>query len=203
MTAQAAAADGPTATAVELYWIPLGAGVGGGLVRWSGRLYEALAAARGRRTRCDLYHSALVVTLDGVETAIEMAPVWVGRGDRGIVAEGPVVARALGRSALFRYGVRRWPGGTIPDLAAAVGGPHLLAADGDVARRIVDLVPSFPTATWGRDELGTGEMWNSNSLVSWLLGSAGIDPEPLHPPADGRAPGWRAGVVAAERGQRR
>lgn len=194
---------GAVEAAVELYWIPLGAGVGGALVRWSGRLYEAVAAGLSRRPRCDLFHSALVVTLDGVETAIEMAPVWVGRGDRGIVAEGPVGARVLGRSAVFRYGVRRWRGGSIPDIAAAVGGPHLLTDDGGIACRIVELVPSFPTATWGRDELDTGEMWNSNSLVSWLLGCAGIDPEPLHPPAGGRAPGWRAGTIAARSEQTR
>ncbi len=36
-------------------------------------------------------------------------------------------------------------------------------------------VPSVPTAVWGRDELHAGEMWNSNSLISWLIVSAGLD----------------------------
>ena len=58
---------------VDLYWIPLGAGAGGAIVRWNGRLYEALAAALARRPRCDLYHSALEVHLDGVTAAVEMA----------------------------------------------------------------------------------------------------------------------------------
>jgi hypothetical protein len=181
---------------VELLWIPLGAGAGGELVRWSGRLYEALAARRRGRPRCDLYHSALVVG-PGEAATIEMAPVWVTRGDRGVVAEGAVGARVLGRSRLFRYEVRRWPGGEIPDAAFAVGGPTTVTDDPDVARRILSLVPEFPTLVWGRDELRTGDMWNSNSLVSWLLVRAGVDVTSIGPPPGGRAPGWDAGVVAA------
>ncbi len=44
---------------VDLYWLPLGAG--GHSVRFNGRVYEALVATVERRTRCDLYHSALEV----------------------------------------------------------------------------------------------------------------------------------------------
>ena len=47
--------------AVDLYWLPLGAG--GHFVRMNGRIYEALAAWRGKRPRRDLYHSALIVTV--------------------------------------------------------------------------------------------------------------------------------------------
>jgi hypothetical protein len=185
---------------VVLHWIPLGAGVGGGLVRWSGRAYETLAAAAQRRTRCDLYHSALEVASGGVTTAIEMAPVWTGNGTHGGIVEGAVGARWLGRSRLFRYEVRCWQGGSIPDLAAAVGGPVRVSDDPDFARRVVESVPRFPAHTWGRDEQRTGEMWNSNSLVSWLLAMAGVDPTPLAPPDGGRAPGWHAGIIAAQRG---
>jgi hypothetical protein len=184
---------------VDLYWIPLGAGAGGGLVRWSGRLYEAASAARARRPRCDLYHSALEVSVGDGTTAIEMAPVWTGSGNRGVVGEGAVGARMLGRSRLFRYEVRRWDGGSIPDLAAALGGPTRVTSSSVHARRLLDLVPEFPTWTWGRDELGTGDMWNSNSLVSWLLARSRIDVRELRPPSGGRAPGWDAGLVAAWR----
>src|SRR5262245_21620782 len=69
---------------VDLYWIPLGAGAGGAVVRWSGRLYEAVAAALARRRRCALFHSALEVGVNGVTAVIEMAPVWTKRGDRGV-----------------------------------------------------------------------------------------------------------------------
>lgn len=189
--------DRQVGSGVELHWIPLGAGAGGALVRWSGHLYEAVVAVRARRPRCALFHSALHVTTDGVTAAIEMAPVWVTRGDRGVVAGGPVGAPFLGRSRLFRYEVRCWLGGRIPDAGAAVGGPVRISRDPDVARRIVELVPEFPTHTWGRDELGTGDMWNSNSLVSWLLARAGVATQGLGPPPGGRAPGWDAGLAAA------
>ena len=54
--------------------------------------------------------------------------------------------------------------------------------------RIVRRVPPF---TWGRDELGSGDMRNSNSLVCWLLVWTGHDAAAIQPPAGGRAPGRR------------
>jgi hypothetical protein len=184
---------------VELYWIPLGAGAGGALVRWSGWLFELLSSRIAKRPRCRLYHSALAVNIDGTTTTVEMAPVWVTHGERGVVAEGAVGLRTLGRSRLFRYEVRSWPGGSIPDAASAVGSPVPVIANHEAARRILALVPQFPTLVWGRDELHTGDMWNSNSLVSWLLVRAGTDVADVGPPPGGRAPGWDAGVVAASR----
>jgi ABC-type glutathione transport system ATPase component len=53
------------------------------------------------------------------------------------------------------------------------------------------LVPDVPTPVWGRDELQAGEMWNSNSLISWLTARSSLGVEAVHPPADGlelRAP---------------
>src|SRR5687767_6098408 len=92
---------------VDLYWLPLGAG--GSVVRWSGRVYEAIVARRQHRAARDLYHSALGVRLGDERYVIEMAPVWSnGPRDRGVVAEGPVGSRTLGRSRWFRYEVRRW-----------------------------------------------------------------------------------------------
>lgn len=40
---------------VELFWLPLGAGDRSRLVRWTGRVFEALVARRQHRPRCDLY----------------------------------------------------------------------------------------------------------------------------------------------------
>ncbi len=182
---------------VDLYWIPLGAGAGGALVRWSGRCYEAIAATVGRRRRQPLFHSALEVHVDGATTTIEMTPVWITQGERGVVAEGAVGIRLLGRWRLFRYEVRSWTGGTIPDVAEAIGGVHRVSDDASTARRVLDLVAEVPTATWGRDESGTGDMWNSNSLVSWLLASVGITLDDIQPPDGGRAPGWAAGLAMA------
>ena len=121
------------------------------------------------------------------------------RGERGVVAEGAVGSRWAGRFPIFRYEVRRWRGGNIPDVTEAVESPQRITDDPDVAQRVLDLTPHVPTAVWGRDELAAGEMWNSNSIVAWLVASCGLSAESIHPPAGGRAPGWRAGVVVARR----
>jgi hypothetical protein len=42
-------------------------------------------------------------------------------------------------------------------------------------------------------------MWNSNSLISWLIAKSGLDFEAIAPPCGGRAPGWHAGIVVAQR----
>ena len=184
--------------AVELYWIPLGAG--GHSVRLNGRIYEALAAARSCRERHDLFHAALIVSLEGERYTIELAPSPdTHYRSRGVVATGPVGSRLAGRLRLFRYEVRCWSGGSIPDLRYAVGGPGLLTGDLWVARRLLDLVPTVPTLVWGRDELRTGDMWNSNSVVAWLIATAGLPTDCLRPPPHGRAPGWHAGLELARR----
>jgi hypothetical protein len=189
---------GRLAAAVDLYWIPLGAG--GQVVRLSGKLYEALTALAEHRPPLDLYHSALQITLPHDRFVIECAAILNLRGEeRGVVAGGPVGASWLGRFPRFRYEIRRWRGGSIPDLADAVSGPVRVATDVVRAQRVVELVPQVPTPVWGRDELGTGEMWNSNSLIAWLLARAGIEADQLRPPAGGRAPGWNAGLVVARR----
>jgi hypothetical protein len=173
------------AAAVDLYWLPLGAG--GWFVRLNGRLFEALSARHQHRPPCDLYHSALEVRLDGERYVIEMAPVWNERApDRGVVAEGPVGARWAGRFRAFRYEIRRWRGGRIPDVGEAVAAARL-TEDPDRARRLLDLVPQVPTPVW------TANAWNCNSLTSWLLSRSGLDTSALRLPTGGRAPGWDAG----------
>lgn len=186
---------------VDLYWIPLGAGAVLPVVRWSGRTYEALAARRGRREKLDLYHAAMEIWLDDRRFTLEMAPAW-GRshGGPGVVDTGPVGLRLLGRSRLFRYEVRRWRDGEIPDLAHAVGHAQRVCADASRAQAVYDAVAEVPMLTWGRDDLGTGDMWNSNSLVSWCLARGGADLDAVRFPDHGRAPGWAAGSLAAQRG---
>jgi hypothetical protein len=190
-------ASRPVPDAIELYWIPLGAGTGGACVRFSGWVFEAMSAAQRHRQRCSLFHSALKVFREGQQFTIEMAPEWSGgRGDHGAVAHGPVGSPVLGRSRLFRYEVRCWRDGVIPDLAAAAT-PLTVTTDAVRTQQLLELTPTFPTRTWGRDEGRFGEMWNSNSLISWLLASSGHDLTALACPAGGRAPGWSAGVAAA------
>lgn len=194
MTAPTTAA----AAGVDLYWLPLGAG--GHSVRLNGKVFEAVAARLQGRERRDLYHSALEVRLPEGRYVIEQAPA--GRADpaeRGVVAVGAVGARFAGRFRLFRYEIRSWHDGVIPDVAEAVASPLRLTDDPDRARRLLELVPRAPAPTWGTDELDAGEMWNSNSVVSWLIVRSGLDVDAIELPPGGRAPGWDAGIVVARR----
>jgi hypothetical protein len=153
--------------AVDLYWIPLGAG--GHCVRFNGRVFEAIEAARQHRQRCDLYHAALVVELDGDRYTIEIAPSPnADEASRGVVATGPVGSRYAGWLRLFRYEIRCWRGGSIPDLDWAVGGPRRLTSDPPATRQLLDLITTVPTPV-------------------------------LRPPPRGRAPGWDAGLEVARR----
>jgi hypothetical protein len=186
---------------IDLYWLPLGAG--GWFVRLNGRIYEAVKALLERRRPLDLYHSALQVRVPEGRFVIENA--WpIPEGDaasRGVVIQGPVGSRRIARFRVFRYEVRRWRNGAIPDVGWAVESPQRLSEDPAVARRVLDAVESLPNLVWGRDELGSGEMWNSNSVVSWLLARSGLRMDAISPPAGGRAPGWKAGLLAARRDQ--
>jgi hypothetical protein len=189
---------GSPSAAVDLYWIPLGAGQH--VVRWSGKLFEAISARLQRRSPCELYHSALMVFVPQGRFVIEQTPIPDVHGDRrGVVLEGAVGTRLARRFRHFRYEIRRWRDGVIPDLAAAVSSPVRVASDLAQASQILDLAPSLPPLVWGRDERHTGEMWNSNAVISWLLVRAGIDAGEIAPPPRGRAPGWRAGVLIAAR----
>ena len=203
MTAAVALAPwscGAENAAVNLYWLPLGAG--GHSVRFNGIVYEAVAALVGHRPVRDLYHSALEVRVPEGRFVIEQAPVPDSHGvKRGVVAEGSVGSRSAGRLRIFRYELRRWPDGVIPDIDDAVESPQLLTTDPRLARRVLDLAPSVPTPVWGRDQLAAGEMWNSNSFISWLLERSGLETESIRPPHGGRAPGWQAGLVIARRAQ--
>ena len=182
---------------VELLWIPLGAGQH--VVRLSGRAFEALTAFVQRRPACDLYHSALVVTVAGCRCVIEMTPVPDNDGDqRGVAAEGAVGSEWLGKFRVFRYEIRRWINGVIPDADRATTTTCLQIASVD-AQRLLDIVSVVPTPVWGRDDLDAGEMWNSNSVTSWILQRGGLDTTQLAPPSGGRAPGWNAGLVVAAR----
>ncbi len=188
-------ATSSTWSGIDLYWIPLGAG--GHVVRHCGRVFERVSAGCEHRAARPLYHSALEVTVRGRRHVIEMAPAWGMREhDRGVVRQGPVGLPSLGRLRAFRYEVRCWPGGRIPDRAWA-DRRQRLSNDVAPAARVIAQLDTVPALTWGRDELGAGEMWNSNSLVSWLLSGSGVDLGGVCPPRGGRAPGWGAGLVLA------
>jgi len=138
----------PAPGGIDLYWLPLGAG--GHSVRWNGIVYEALAALHERRRSQDLYHSALEVRHGGRRYVIEMAPVWNENSpDRGVVCEGPVGARWLGRFRAFRYEVRCWADGRIPDVLQAVDSPQRLSDDPAAVVQLLQRTREVPALTWG------------------------------------------------------
>ncbi|MEH6793256.1 MAG: hypothetical protein V7694_03885 [Rhodococcus sp. (in: high G+C Gram-positive bacteria)] len=190
------AANHPRGTiGLDLYWLPLGAG--GRSVRWNGRILEGASALIDHRTAHDLYHSALVIHLPPNRYVVEMTPVWNEPAvDRGVVVEGPVGMRFAQRYGIGRYEVHCWKNGTIADIGEAVESPRRLATDASSCRRAIDAAESVPGLIWGRDERRTGERWNSNSVVAWVLMRSGVDASSIHPPVNGAAPGWNAGVVA-------
>jgi hypothetical protein len=184
--------------AVDLYWIPLGAGAN--VVRVSGKVFEGITARVHRRPPQELYHSALEVRVPDGNFVLEQAPVVDGNGERrGVVAEGPVGLRLAGRLRIFRYEVRCWRDGEIPDIGQAVNSPVRLVDDVNAARSVLEMVRSVPRLTWGRDESDAGEMWNSNSVIAWVLARSGVDLDAVKPPSGGRAPGWDAGRAIAAR----
>ena len=147
-------------------------------MRATGGAYRVLTGAAP-------YHSALTAEVDGAFWTIEVAPTPdENQASRGVVATGPVGARLAGRWRVFRYEVRCWRGGTIPDLDQAVSRIRL-TEDPDTVRRVLELVRTVPTPVWGL-------RWNSNSMVAWVLTQAGLA-EGVAPPPHGRAPGWAAG----------
>lgn len=184
---------------IYLFWIPLGAG-GSGFVRFNGRVYEALMSRRERRQPLDLYHTAIEVRLPEGRYIVEtMWPSPDTNGSaRGVAVVGPVFVSWLSSTRIFRYEVRCWRDGELPDADEAVGGAQPVATEVDMARRLVGLTPAVPVHIWGRDVTGTGDMWNSNSVISWLLARSGNDMDRITPPEGGRAPGWDAGVSVAQ-----
>lgn len=190
-------ADALTAR-IDLYWIPLGAG-GSGFVRLNGRIYEAVESRLEGRKPSALYHTALGVLIPEGRFVVET--MWpmpdLDTESRGVVVQGPVGGRWLAHWRTFRYEVRRWRNGVLGDIQYAVDGPQMISGDTRQAQRLLELAESVPSLTWGRDQLRTGEMWNSNSVISWLLARTGLPMERIRPPDGGRAPGWNAGVAIA------
>ena len=116
---------GESVAGVDLYWLPLGAG--GHSVRLNGRVFEAVVSRLEHRPACDLYHSALEVRVPEGRFVIEQAPVPSGDGTRhGVAVGGAVGAGWAGRFRIFRYEVRRWRDGVIPDVGEAVDSPRRL-----------------------------------------------------------------------------
>ena len=83
-----------------------------------------------------------------------------------------------------------------PDRDQAAGGPQILSDDLRTAHRLLQMVGSVPALIWGRDQC-VEDMWNSNSVIPWLLTEADSQSKHLVHRAGGRAPGWQAGIAVA------
>jgi hypothetical protein len=186
------------APGIDLYWLPLGAG--GRFVRVNGRIYEAIVSRRDHRGPLDLFHTALEVTVPEGRFVIENAwPIPDRDGDaRGVTVQGPVWSPRIARFRAFRYEVRRWHGGAIADIAEAVESPRRVSDDETTARRVLDLTADVPPLVWGRRVGRSAEMWNSNSVIAWLLARGGVELQDIQPPDHGRAPGWSTGIELAD-----
>jgi len=187
-----------TPASVDLLWLPLGAG--GRFVAFNGRLYEFIQARREHRRPLDLYHTALEVSVPEGRFVIESAwPIPDSHPEeRGVTIQGPVWSPYLGRFRTFRNEIRCWRDGSIADFEEAVASPQRVTDDLNQARAVLATTKIVPSYVWGRDQLHIGEMWNSNSVISWILTVAGISASDVRPPAGGRVPGWITGVLAAE-----
>ncbi|MEZ0447514.1 hypothetical protein [Cellulomonas sp. ICMP 17802] len=174
---------------VSVVWALVGEG--GHVVRRTSHWWEVAVAARQHRPPRALYHAALELVVDDEVVVLEMTPRWgrAAAGAREVVATGPVGARWLGRSRLFRYEVRFTRPGTPADPGATVvgRGPEAVAA-------VLAAAPGVPRLTWGRQVRSARDMWTSNSVVSWVLADVGLLGD-LGPPGSGLAPGWDAGVA--------
>lgn len=161
------------------------------------RWWELMSARRDRRAPQQLVHAALELFTRGERYVIEMTPEW-GQppAASGVAATGPVGVKALGRFRMFRYVVRAWPNGVLPDREYAVAAPTSIRLRRTQAQGLLDNLPHVPLHTWGRAVPPSTDMWNSNSLIAWALCRTGVDACTLTPPVGCRAPGWIAGVAA-------
>lgn len=186
---------------ILLYWLPVGAGAPSRVSEITSRWWEQLVARIERRPPLRLVHSALEVYFDQNRYVIEMAPEWSDPDvpDRAAVVRGPVGMRFLGRSRYFRYEVRCWKNGELADRGWAVGEPVVVSEAEAVVKAVLQYVSQVPTLVWGLPVATTRDMWNSNSLVSWLLATAMPDAPLPSPPQGCRAPGWAAGLAVARR----
>ena len=186
-----------TAAAVELYWIPLGAG--GHCVRFNGRIFEALDAARRAP-------SALRPLPRGARRPARR-PALHDRARRrrrtptrraaASSAPAPSAAATSAGCACFATRFAAGEADRSPTWTTRSAGRCRLTTDPGVARRLLDLVAAVPRPVWGRDELDAGEMWNSNSVIAWLVATAGLPADELEPAAAGQG----AGLEGRSRGR--
>jgi hypothetical protein len=116
-----------------------------------------------------------------------------------VTVEGPIGSRHLGRFRALRYEVRVSREGTVADVDEAVASPQHPSNDEPQALRVLEMAALVLAFVWGRDQLGTGEMWNSNSVISWVLARSDLPAAEIQPPEEGRRTWMASGRGPAQR----
>jgi hypothetical protein len=195
------ARESPGSCFVDLYWLPVGAGLGFPLAQVQGLslgVYERISALTARRAAGKLLHTALkLATRHGVYS-VEVRPVQRDEPTPPVLT-GSVAFPGAGRLRLLRYEVSCLLDQPLPDEAWVVEKPVRLSEDCERADRVYALLRDIPALTWGRKAAGGSEMWTSNSAISWVLAAAGLDAAAIAVPERGRPIGWRAGIEEATR----
>lgn len=176
---------------VDLYWLPVTGSSGSGLFGGLGKLFVVNPEGR------DLYHAALRIGLADCSTYVIELEDYISddddRHEKGVVVDGEFAFLPFKNT----YSIRRWKDGTIEDENIAKP-PIRLTTDCDIAQKLYGLVPNVPANDyWDSNDKWGESRWTSNSVVAWLLQSAGINPSPPPVPPNGMAPGWSAGVLEA------
>ena len=190
--------DGDCDCYVKVVFIPVGDGSGSDTLTLLANLFVNNQYGK------DLYHTALEVQVDEGDDCpayvVELTDYIDGVKDQkahGQVKAGyaePTWMHALTGQV---YGIRKWRNGKIVEGTRAAPNSPIVSDDCDVAQLLLDLVSSVSSNDYGSDDLG--ERWTSNSVASYLLQKAGLDPSRIPPPPNGIVPGWNAGIDAAKR----
>ena len=143
-------------------------------MRLNGRIFEAVGRGLEQRDRVRPLPLRMVVRVPEGEFVIEQAPVGTERELAASSPKAPVGsrwARADSDLPLRDPPLARWR-----DPGRRRGGRQPAAADRGFPLRAgrARSCANVPMPVWGRDELGTGEMWNSNSVVAWLIARSGL-----------------------------
>ncbi|MEM9073776.1 MAG: hypothetical protein AAGE52_35120 [Myxococcota bacterium] len=175
---------------VKLFHIPVGGDSASSILGVMGSLFvknpynrtfyhSALEVQRVENGECVRYVIELQNYVEGAQAQQDVGQVLSG-------GFGPFVSAFAGRI----YGIRKWKNGEIEDIDTAAPNPRVVTDDCNAVDRVLALVTQIPTHDYGTD-------WTSNSVISWLLERAGLNPNTLPPPPGGIRPGWEEGAAAA------
>lgn len=176
---------------VDLYWIPISGSSGTGMFGALGKLFVSNPENR------DLYHAALRIQLEDCSVYVIELEDYIDDEDerkaKGVVVDGEFDFIPLKNT----YSIRRWRDGTIDDEGSAPP-PTRMSTDCVVAQKVYDQAAKVPPNDyWSNDPKWGESRWTSNSVVAWILQSAGLNVWPCPTPPNGLAPGWSAGLIEA------